>query len=66
MYTALIDPPNDFVPKDALQLVIINALQLTQGAALTLTFKPPALVIPHKLRVLLLAPLLELQAYPPI
>jgi len=45
-------------------VVVVAALQFEEGALLTMTLTPLAFVAPHVL--LLLAPLLKLQAYAPI
>jgi len=45
-------------------MYVVTALQLEEGALLTLTLTPLAVVDPHAL--LLVAVLLELQAYAPM
>jgi hypothetical protein len=61
MYTTLIDPPWAFAWWERMPLVV-RALQLEQGASLTLTLTPLADVAPH---VLLLAAILKLQGFAP-
>jgi hypothetical protein len=64
MYMALIDPPRAFASLEPPPL-LVRALQLEQGASLTLTLTPLADVTPHMLLLGLLAALLKLQAYAP-
>ena len=64
MYTALTDPPYEFAPLVSLPLVV-TALQLTQGAWLTVALTPLTLVPSHALLLLLLTPMVKLQAYAP-
>jgi hypothetical protein len=51
MYTTLIDPPCEFALKGLL-LLLMEDLQLVQGALLTTTLKPLAIVASHKLLLL--------------
>ncbi len=50
-YTTLIDPPYEFAALDTL-LLLVKELQLEQGALLTPTLKPLAIVAPHELLLL--------------
>jgi hypothetical protein len=62
----LIDPPKAFDFKEYPPLVVI-ALQLEQGASLTLTLTPLADVTPHTLLLLLLlSVILTLKAFAPM
>jgi hypothetical protein len=65
MYTALIDPPRAFSEKELLPL-LVRALQLEQGASLTLTMTPLADVASQVLLLGLLAAILVHQALAPM
>ncbi len=58
---ALIDPPNAFAPKEK-EALTVSALQSEQGALSTLALKPNAVVSLHTLLMLLLLPILTLNA----
>ncbi len=51
---ALSNPPNEFDPKESLELVV-EAMQLEHGASLTRTFRPLAIVASHLLMLSKLA-----------
>jgi hypothetical protein len=62
MYETLIDPPNEFAPKE-LPPLMLKALQFENAKSLTCTDTPLADVSPHLLLLLLLE--LKLQEYAP-
>jgi hypothetical protein len=60
---ALIDPPYALAPLDA--LADVSALQLMQGASLTLTLSPLAVVAAQVLELFLVEAVARLHAYAP-
>jgi hypothetical protein len=64
MWNPLKNPPYEFAPETEF-LLDVTALQLTQGAWLTIALTPLTLVPSHALLLLLLTPMVKLQAYAP-
>jgi hypothetical protein len=64
-YTALTDPPYEFALRK-FPVLIVEALQLEQGTSLTFSMSPFTVVPSQALLLMLLASLLQLQAYAPM